>query len=264
MILTKDQQKSLKILIISQWDIVARAYKNRKNLETTYKSDGQDFATETDLLVEKNLTKGILDTFPDAIICGEEYGLTEEIVLDRPIFVIDPIDGTKYFRYGMSLFTISIGIQFAGENIYGLIYNPLSGDMIAGWSAYGVSDQFGEVLPPKVESIKKTQIYYDTVGIHEVSKPDQERGLELISRINIEAYRSRSAGASCLFAFGAVSGLFGAMVDIYGGVKITDQIWFFAILRWLGWEVREVRYGDIVTKWVAPAYILDELVTLIP
>ena len=108
------------------------AYKNRRSLITEYKADGCDFVTETDKLVEKNLIEGILTLFPDAIIHGEEYGLTEDMTEDRPIFVIDPIDGTKYFRSGMSLFTISIGIQFVGKPIYGIILNPLSGDIIFG------------------------------------------------------------------------------------------------------------------------------------
>ena len=108
------------------------AYKNRHSLIIDYKSDGCDFVTETDKLVEKNLIEGILTLFPDAIIHGEEYGLTEDMTEDRPIFVIDPIDGTKYFRSGMSLFTISIGIQFVGKPIYGIILNPLSGDIIFG------------------------------------------------------------------------------------------------------------------------------------
>lgn len=263
MYITPEQQEKLRELILNQGWVVMEAYKNRRSLITEYKADGCDFVTETDRLVEKNLIEGILTLFPDAIIHGEEYGLTEDISGDRPIFVIDPIDGTKYFRYGMSLFTISIGIQFAGKPIYGIILNPLSGDIIFGWTDYGVFDQFWKVEIPGVKPLHQTQIYFDTVGIHEVSEEDRVKWLELIKRLNIEVYRSRSAWASCMFAFGAVNGLIGGMIDIFWGVKVTDQIGFFAILEWLWWEVREVTYGNIRTSWLAPSSTLDDLLLLL-
>ena len=118
MIFTTEQQLALRDLALSQASIITDAYKNRSTLETHYKSDGCDFATETDELVEKNLTEGIMKIFPSAIVCGEEFGLSEAIQEDRLVFIIDPIDGTKYFRYGMSLVTLSIGVQYNGKNIW--------------------------------------------------------------------------------------------------------------------------------------------------
>ncbi len=55
MYITEKQQEKLRELILKQGSIVADAYKNRFSLETYYKSDGCDFATETDEQVEKNL-----------------------------------------------------------------------------------------------------------------------------------------------------------------------------------------------------------------
>ena len=97
------------------------AYKNRHSLIIDYKSDGCDFVTETDKLVEKNLIEGILTLFPDAIIHGEEYGLTEDMTEDRPIFVIDPIDGTKGFirndQYALALALIEDGEVVLGPAV---------------------------------------------------------------------------------------------------------------------------------------------------
>lgn len=87
--------------------------------------------------------------------------------------------------------------------------------------------------------------------------------MEFISKIFQNTYRARTAGASCLFAFGAVSGLFGAIIDVFGGVKITDRIGYSAILQGLDWEEREVQIGDMKNLWLAPTHILDELESLI-
>lgn len=130
--ITQKQINSLIELTKSQGEIIKNAYQNRKNLDIEFKSDGMDFVTDIDKKVEKSLSDGIFSIFPNSVILGEETGFSDENFSDKLLFVIDPIDGTKYFRYGMSLVTLSIGISYNGENIFGIILNPLSGDIIYG------------------------------------------------------------------------------------------------------------------------------------
>lgn len=107
-----DQQSSLLELVYSQIPIISEAYKNRNSLIQEYKADGCDFVTDIDKQVEKNLSLGIREIFPTAVIFGEEFGLQDSLDEDSLLFLIDPIDGTKYFRYGMTFFTLSIGVQY--------------------------------------------------------------------------------------------------------------------------------------------------------
>lgn len=130
--ITQKQIDSLIKLVTSQGEVIKKSYQNRKNLDIEIKSDGMDFVTETDKKVEKNLSDGIFEIFPNSVILGEETGFSESDFSNKLLFVLDPIDGTKYFRHGMSLVTLSVGIQYNSENIFGVILNPLSGDIIYG------------------------------------------------------------------------------------------------------------------------------------
>lgn len=257
------QIQSLIDLAKREWEIITYAYEHRNSLSMEVKSDWLDFATETDMQVEKNLSDGIRTIFPNALILGEETGLQGQEQSDALIFVIDPIDGTKYFKYGMSLVTLSIGVLYKWESIFGLIYNPLSGDIIYGGKEYWVFDRFGKVTKPIVRSLRESQIYYDTVWLHEVNSETQEIWKKFISNLLSHTYRARTAGASCLYAFGAVSGLISWILDVFGAVKITDRIGYSAILQALWFEEREVTLWNITTIWLAPWELLDELQTLI-
>ena len=258
-----DQQSSLLELVYSQIPIISEAYKKRNSLIQEYKADGCDFVTDIDKQVEKNLSLGIREIFPTAVIFGEEFGLQDSLDEDSLLFLIDPIDGTKYFRYGMTFFTLSIGVQYRWKNIYGIILNPISGDIISGGPSYGVYNQFGKVESSKTLPLKETQIYYDTVGIHSASPLDQEAGLRYISELSRACYRARSAWVSCMYAFGAVSGLIGGIIDIFWGIKPTDQAGFSAILQGLGWEEREVMIGTMKNIWLAPTETLNTLESLL-
>ena len=55
--------------------------------------------------------------------------LAEESPLENPEaerrWIIDPLDGTTNFAHGLSFFSISIGVEVAGEIIAGGVYDPM-------------------------------------------------------------------------------------------------------------------------------------------
>ena len=67
-----------------------------------------------------------------------EYGWLSEESKDNPerldkemVWVVDPIDGTKEFIYGIPEFVISIGLVQNGEPVVGVLLNPVKGEMYA-------------------------------------------------------------------------------------------------------------------------------------
>lgn len=88
-----------------------------------YKPD-RSVVTETDLRVESALREHFAQHTPDVPILGEEFGLEGDTVFESG-WVIDPIDGTRAFIYGIPLFSTLIAYVEKGEPIVGVISFPV-------------------------------------------------------------------------------------------------------------------------------------------
>jgi histidinol phosphatase-like enzyme (inositol monophosphatase family) len=96
--------------------------------------------TAADRETEAALRKAIAERYPEHGILGEEYGGER---LDRdPLWVVDPIDGTKSFISGSPLFGMLVAVLQAGRPVAGVIRMPALGECYAGAPALG-SDRDG-------------------------------------------------------------------------------------------------------------------------
>jgi myo-inositol-1(or 4)-monophosphatase len=101
----------------------------RSDLTVEIKAD-RTIVTRADKDAENVARKIISETFPEHNILGEEFGQTEK---DSPfLWVIDPIDGTTSFAAGSFDFGTVVGLLFEGQPIFGMISQPLSGDVLIG------------------------------------------------------------------------------------------------------------------------------------
>ena len=60
------------------------------------------------------------EAYPDYSFLGEEGGSSGEIA-----WVVDPLDGTVNYFYGLPLFCVSIALQVRGEGVLGCVYAPM-------------------------------------------------------------------------------------------------------------------------------------------
>ncbi|MHB1220678.1 MAG: inositol monophosphatase family protein [Gammaproteobacteria bacterium] len=81
-----------------------------------------DFVTEVDHRVEKEIIAIIKKAYPSHGILGEEGGVIEG---DDYQWIIDPIDGTRNFIHGFPHFAVSIAISYKGKIEHGVIYDPV-------------------------------------------------------------------------------------------------------------------------------------------
>ena len=103
---------------------------------------------EAELLVRDHL----LAAFPTHSILGEEHGT----IAGDPDYrwVIDPIDGTKSFVHGVPLYGTLIGLQVKGRPTVGVIYLPVSGDVLCAATGLGC---FHNDAPAKVSAVDKIE-----------------------------------------------------------------------------------------------------------
>jgi myo-inositol-1(or 4)-monophosphatase len=101
--------------------IIMRAQK-RLDAVTVSEKSPNDFVTDVDQRVEKEIIKIIQKSCPDHSILGEESGAHEG---NDYQWIIDPIDGTRNFIHGFPHFAVSIAISYKNRIEHGLIYDPV-------------------------------------------------------------------------------------------------------------------------------------------
>ena len=86
-----------------------------------------DIKLALDVESQDLITKRLLGRFPDHAIYGEE-GLAGDQSSEWQ-WIVDPIDGTVNYFYGLPHYCISIALRHAGEIQLGVIYDPSRDEM---------------------------------------------------------------------------------------------------------------------------------------
>ena len=102
--------------------------KFKQRIGFTYKGDA-DLVTEADSAAEKLITDRIRKEFPGHDLYGEEGTRTNTGSDYR--WYIDPLDGTTNFAHGFPVFCVSLGLEFKGERIAGVLYDPTRDELFA-------------------------------------------------------------------------------------------------------------------------------------
>ncbi|MCG3211613.1 MAG: Inositol-1-monophosphatase [Anaerolineae bacterium] len=87
-----------------------------------------DLVTEYDRNAEKTITQYIFEHHPDSAIVGEEGGAVGNGAVR---WYVDPIDGTTNFATGFPFFCVSIGAEFQGQLLAGVVFDPLRNELFS-------------------------------------------------------------------------------------------------------------------------------------
>src|SRR6202140_2312512 len=92
-------------------------------------AEAHDIKLEIDVRTQSLITELLLKEFPQHALYGEE-GIVGDQMSDHQ-WVVDPLDGTVNYYYGIPHFCVSIALRFKGEIIVGVIYDPLREEIFA-------------------------------------------------------------------------------------------------------------------------------------
>jgi myo-inositol-1(or 4)-monophosphatase len=93
------------------------------------KSSPTDVVTQTDLRAEELIRRLLREATPGAGVLGEEGETTDRGA--RLQWVIDPLDGTINFLYGVPLFAVSIAAAVDGEVVAGAVIDVLRDELFS-------------------------------------------------------------------------------------------------------------------------------------
>lgn len=123
-----------------------------------------DPVTATDKENEARVTRVIQARFPTHQIIGEEAaaeaGKTPKLT-KTPSWVVDPIDGTTNFVYGMKLSVVSLGFCVGGEPVAGVVYDPYADELFAAARGRGAFLNGRPISVDAVQTLSKAMVQFE-------------------------------------------------------------------------------------------------------
>lgn len=206
-------------------------------IEIANQKDSRDIATKADIEIENFLKSKILSKWPEDGFWGEEG---ERINPSSEYqWLIDSIDGTKFYIAQAPFFYVHIALMYKNEAILGLIYNPVSKQLFSASKGNGAYLN-GKLLSPKTPfSLDKTMINIDLGAVSGKEEKEKKWLLDKLSAITKSCYRIRIiSGALAIYL---VTGAIDAYIDLSGESKPQDLAARIIIMREAGYETEWVK-----------------------
>ena len=177
---------------------------------------GFDPVTQADEEIDKFIRDSISSIYDHGFITEENADHAADADF---VWIVDPIDGTKYFAREIPLYSICLALNYRGQTVLGMVYDPQSDQF---YDAHNGCAWLNE-RPIQVSSI--TALDQCIVG---VEFPSREFGQEICSRalrdlgiLNQKCARARILNASGLDLAYCASGGF----DAYARLGFPTKAW---------------------------------------
>jgi myo-inositol-1(or 4)-monophosphatase len=92
------------------------------------KSTATDVVTAADRAVERQVTEELCRLRPGDAVLGEEYGEGRPVTSGGVRWIVDPIDGTVNYLYGLPYHAVSLAAEVDGRVVAGVVRNIATGD----------------------------------------------------------------------------------------------------------------------------------------
>ena len=108
-------------------------------LQVSAKSSPTDVVTQMDRAAEEHLAALLLAERPEDGILGEEGG--ERAGSSGVRWIVDPLDGTTNYLYGIPLWSVSVGAEVSGEVVAGAVCAPELGLTYVAYRGGGATEE---------------------------------------------------------------------------------------------------------------------------
>ncbi|MFE7773371.1 inositol monophosphatase family protein [Streptomyces sp. NPDC057445] len=169
--------------------------------EIVEKNGPHDLVTVADRCAEEHLTASLTALLPGSVVVGEEAvhadpAVYEELQGDAPVWIVDPVDGTRQFVHGDPGFCTLVALARRGEVLASWTYAPALDEMAVAVRGHGArvdgapiragSPEPGAVLEVAMShpdfttpEQKQALLALDTEGVH--GRPCGSAGLEYLA-----------------------------------------------------------------------------------
>lgn len=202
----------------------------RQRVTVEYKGEA-DLVTVADRKSELLIRERLLERWPSFDILGEEGGLQDTGSDYR--WYVDPLDGTTNFAHGFPVFCVSMGLEYKGERIAGVIYDPTRDELFAAQRGGGA---FLNQEPIRVSKVARLAECLVATGFPS-HKRHKNPNIFFYHQITLHTHGVRRAGSAaldlCYVACGRLDGFWefnlnpwdtaaGVLMVAEAGGKVSD------------------------------------------
>ena len=228
----------------------------RRPLEIGTKSTPTDPVTAADVAAEHAIRDVLARRRPADSILGEEGGATGEGALR---WVVDPLDGTVNYMYGLPTFAVSIAVEDANGALAAAILDPVGNELFTATRSRVPLCNGAPIAASSCDNLARALV---ATGFgYEASVRAAQA--EVAARVIPLACDIRRAGAAALDMCWCASGRLDAYFE--RGVKAWDIAAGALICERAGLAIRTLEPDGILPSGivVAPYALIDELTALV-
>ncbi|MEU8243263.1 inositol monophosphatase family protein [Actinoplanes missouriensis] len=123
-----DELLAIAVRVARQGAVTARRMRDEAIGDVETKSTDTDVVTAADKAVERQVIEALLAERPGDGVLGEEYGDSATVAPGAVRWILDPIDGTVNYLYGLPQYAVSLAAEIGGEVVAGVVINAATGD----------------------------------------------------------------------------------------------------------------------------------------
>jgi myo-inositol-1(or 4)-monophosphatase len=209
-----DTDLLLKCAIDTARNAGAHALKNSSRRDETIQVTQHDVKLKLDVECQEIAEACIRRAFPDHNILGEESDRTEVRSQESDyLWIVDPIDGTVNFSHGLSIWCVSVALQYQGSTVAAAVYAPALDELYTASTDHPAMMNDSEIHVSSIASVAQSMIF---TGIDRHKVPGHEP-YQTFQAIADNTQRPRIIGSAaldlCRVAAGQGDGYFES--DIY-------------------------------------------------
>jgi myo-inositol-1(or 4)-monophosphatase len=214
-------------------------------------SEAHDIKLEIDVQTQELITNLLLKNFPHHALYGEE-GIVGDQTSEFQ-WVVDPLDGTVNYFYGIPHFCVSIALRCQGEIIVGVIYDPMRDEM---WAVQKGGEPRLNGQPFRVSDRADLAEAVISVGLSKTGVTI-ESGLPLLQAMVHRARKCRLMGSAALDMAYVACGRFDAYIE--QGISLWDIAAGWILIETAGGAVEIRPRTDMKDKYsiVASNGVID-------
>ncbi len=205
-------------------ELVLSASRARTVTVAATKSTDLDIVTESDRASERLIRSRLIAARPGDAVLGEEQGTTSGT--SGITWVVDPIDGTVNYLYGIPSYAVSIAAVDEDGALVGVVFNPATGEL---WRAVRGGGAFLDGTPVEVSS--RSELAESLIGTGFAYDVDVRVGQgRVVAALLLRVRDIRRAGAAsldlCAVACGRLDGYYEqglAPWDLAAGRLIAEE-----------------------------------------
>jgi myo-inositol-1(or 4)-monophosphatase len=167
--------------------------KAREGFLVEYKA-ALNLVTDADRAAEQSIVSAIRESFPGHRVLAEE-GSTAGSTASPYQWIIDPLDGTTNFAHGFPFYSVSIGLEYAGTCVLGVVLDPVRHELFTAELGAGAWLNGTKLRVSRTEKLDQSLL---VTGFAYDVRDNPDNNLDHFARLSLHSQGVRRTGSAAL------------------------------------------------------------------